>query len=98
MHLRLKYKEVLFPDGVSNIKVTGTYGWTTCPAAIKQAVVMLCRNRNDPTLYTVYGGFSSEKLGDYSYTINKKKLVSGIEEVDKLLEGYIRKKPMMGVA
>jgi len=100
--LRLKYKTRLFPKGMGNIKVTGTYGWTSCPVAIKRAVIMLCRYENDETLYTVHSGdIKSEKLGDYSYTLFDNVSVAGftgIDAVDKLLKNYIRKKPIMGIA
>jgi len=99
--LRLKYKRILFPKGMGNIKITGTYGWTACPAAIKQAAIMLCRYENDETLYTPFSGdLKSEKLGDYAYTlannVNARNSV-GIDEIDRLIKSYIRKKPMMGV-
>ena len=99
LHLRLKYKRKLFPRGMSNIKITGTYGWSSCPPAIKQAAIILCRAENDSTLYPTYSGsLKSEKLGDYSYTLADGVLSksTNIDAVDKLLKTYIRKKPMLG--
>jgi len=100
--LRLKYKTRLFPKGQGNIKITGTYGWSACPVAIKRAAILLCRYENDDTLYEAHSGdLKSEKIGDYSYTISDKtssKDTTGIDVVDKLLKNYIRKRPMMGVA
>ena len=100
LHLRLKTEKVLFPRGMNNIKVTGTYGWSTCPAAIKLATVMLCKAEMDDSLYTRYGDFKSERLGDYSYTRgdDKRTVSSGILEVDNQLKEYTRRKPIMGVA
>lgn len=94
--LRMKYKTKLFPKGMGNIKITGTYGWTACPAAIKQAAIMLCRYENDETLCTKYDDLVSDKLGDMSQSRGQKKFLTGIQEADKLIRNYIRKKPMMG--
>jgi len=86
-----------FPKGTKNVKITGTYGWASCPAAIKQAAIILCRFENDATLYTGYSEFESERLGDYSYKRpSGQKYLTGILEADRLLKNYIRKKPIMG--
>lgn len=100
--LRLKYKRKIFPRGMGNIKITGTYGWPSRPVAIKRAAIILCRYENDDTLYTVHtGNLKSEKLGDYSYTLadgaGAENNLTGIDEVDKLIGNYIRRKPIMGV-
>lgn len=95
LHLRIKYKRGLFPKGMGNIKITGTYGWATLPAAVKQAAIILCRFENDGTLYTKYDDFVSERLGDYSYSRGNKMYLSGLIEADRLLKNYIRRKPVM---
>lgn len=101
LYLRLDRRK-LFPKGVGNVKITGTYGWSACPPAIKRAAIILCRYENDETLYTVHSGdIKSEKIGDYSYTLFDNVSAAGftgIDEVDKLLSNYVRKKPMMGIA
>lgn len=100
LHLRMKYKRKLFPEGTGNIKITGTYGWSAVPAAIEKAAVILCRAENDSTLYSSHDGtLKSEKLGDYSYTMADvtTSKSTGIDIVDKLLKQYIRHKPMFGV-
>lgn len=98
--LRLKHKQSIFPRGNSNIKITGTYGWSSCPEAVKQAAIMLCRYENDNTLYQIKDdAIKSEKLGDYSYTlVETVNLTSrtGIAQADRLLATYIRRKPMLG--
>ena len=99
LHLRLKYKRKLFPSGMGNIKITGTYGWVAVPARIKQAAILLCRAENDPSLYPNYDSrLKSEKLGDYSYMLSDKSNIgaSGIDVVDDLLREYIRRKPVLG--
>lgn len=99
LHLRLKYKVKLFPKGMGNIKITGTYGWSSVPAAIEKAAIILCRAENDSTLYSSHEvGLKSEKLGDYSYTMADAAVSksTGIDAVDKLLKHYIRHKPMLG--
>lgn len=97
LRLRLKYEQRLFPKGMGNIKVTGTHGWAVCPAAIKQAAIILCRAENDETLYTKYDDLVTDKMGDASYGRGSKIFLTGIHEADKLLRNHIRKKPMMSV-
>jgi len=88
----------IFAKGLKNIQITGTYGWASCPAAIKQAAILLCKAENDPTLYSQYSSaLKSEKLGDYSYTLaDGGKQLTGIDKVDKLILNYIRRKLMLG--
>jgi len=99
LHLRLKYKRRLFPEGINNIKITGTYGWESCPVAIKKAAIILCQYENDNTLYSAYSGsLKSEKLGDYSYTLSDRvsaRESTGVNEADNLIRNYIRRKPML---
>ena len=94
--LRLKHKTRLFPKGMGNVKITGTYGWAACPVAVKRAAVILCRYENDETLYTKYDDLVSDKLGDASYGRGQKKFLTGVQEADRLIRNYIRKRPMMG--
>ena len=94
--LRMGYKTKLFPKGMGNVKVTGTYGWASCPVVIKGAAIILCRYENDGTLYTKYDDLVSDKLGDASYGRGDKKYLTGIQEADRLIRNYIRKRPMMG--
>lgn len=93
---RLKTKRGLFPEGTNNIKITGTYGWASCPPAIKRAAIILCRYENDETLYTSYDDVVSDKLDDAAYSRGNKKFLTGIHEADKLIRNYIRRKPMLG--
>ena len=96
--LRLKYKTRLFPRGQGNIKITGTYGWSACPVAIKQTAIILCRYENDETLYTKYDDLVLDRLGDMSQSRGQKRFLTGVMEADRLVRNYIRKKPMLGVA
>lgn len=83
----------IFVKGLKNIQVTGTYGWSSCPEAIKQTAIILCRFENDGTLYTTYSEFESERLGDYSYKRPaNQKYLTGVLQADRLLKNYIRKK------
>ena len=100
LHLRLKYHRRLFPKGLGNLKITGTYGWSSVPSRIKQAAILLAKSENDPTLFSSYDShLKSEKLGDYSYTVadsaTSSSTSTGIDVVDDMLREYIRKKPMM---
>ncbi|GAF96433.1 unnamed protein product [marine sediment metagenome] len=97
--LRMNHKRGLFPKGMGNVKITGTYGWSACPVAIKRAVIILCRYENDETLYTKYDDLVSDKLGDMTQSRGvDKKFLTGVQEADRLLFNYIRKKPIMGIA
>lgn len=101
--LRLRYNNRLFPKGMGNIKITGTYGQSTIPVRVKKAAVILCKSDNDSSLYTTYSKqLKSEKLGDYSYTLvdstgSASTSKTGIDEVDDLLKEYVRHKPELGV-
>ena len=94
--LRLKGAKGIFSKGTNNIKITGTYGWTTTPPAIIQAAVILCRYENDGTLYTAYDDVVSDKLDDAMITRGTKKFLTGVQEADRLIRNYIRKKPIFG--
>lgn len=95
---RMRHKTKLFPKGMGNIKIIGTCGWAICPVAIKRAAIILCRYENDETLYTKYDDLISDKLGDMSQARGQKKYLTGVQEADRLIRNYIRRKPMMGVA
>lgn len=92
---RLSHKNSIFPKGTKNIKITGTYGWSSTPEAIKQATIILCRYENDETLYTKYDDLVSDKLGDSQYNRSgDQKFLTGIHEADRRIREYIRKKPI----
>lgn len=95
---RMGHETTLFPKGMGNIKIIGTYGWASCPVAIKQAAIILCRYENDETLYTKYDDLVSDRLGDMSQSRGQKKFLTGLMEADRLIRNYIRRKPMLGVA
>lgn len=91
-----QYKtEGLFPAGINNIEIIGTYGWTTTPQNIKEAMIVLCRDDNDGTLYTHYME-GEESFGGYTYN-RKGKLWTGVKEADDLLGKFIKRVPMMSV-
>ena len=64
------------------------------PGMVKEAVIIVCRKRNDVTLYTDYN-LGTEHIGDFSYSTTEKPL-TGIREADLLLRKYVRKKPLLG--
>ena len=98
LHLRMKEKKGLFPKGIGNVKVTGTIGWSAVPVGIKRATIILCRFENDETLYTAYDDLVSDKLGDGTINRGTKKYLTGVQEADRLIRPYIRRKPIMGAA
>jgi len=89
----LKETEIyaLFPRGIKNIRVTGTYGWNSCPHEIRRAVIMMIEEFNDPTLYDHWIKGSQSVGKDFSYT-NPEKVYTGIVKVDQILKRYIRKR------
>ncbi|MBA7556845.1 hypothetical protein ES705_49568 [subsurface metagenome] len=87
-----------FPKGVRNVEVKGTIGHYSCPQAIIDACIILTRHENNSTLYTSYGEFKSEKLGDYSYTRDDgRKYLTGISEADLKIKPYINRRIVLGV-
>jgi len=84
----------LWPKGKNNIVVTCTIGWSSTPAAIKEAAVILAKAENDSTLYSRYSMNSSEKYENQSYT-RKMRYMTGIQEADRLLYHYIRRVPKL---
>lgn len=65
------------------------------PNAIIQACRMLARHDNDPTLYTQYVA-GSESIAGVTYS-NKRKPLTGLREIDLILDRYVRKIPRMAV-
>jgi hypothetical protein len=92
----------LFPKGIANIRIKGTTGEAAVPAWAKEAVRILIRGANDPSLYTTYGyGMASESIGNYSYsarsdTIDVARRKTGIQEADDLIWQFRRKRPILG--
>ena len=89
----LKEVEVysLFPRGIKNIRVTGTYGSSSCPREIRRVIIMMIEDFNDPVLYDHWIKGSQSIGRDYSYT-NPEKIYTGIVKVDRILKRYIKKK------
>lgn len=89
----LKETEVysLFPRGIKNIRVTGTYGSSSCPREIRRVIIMMIEEFNDPTLYDHWIKGSQSVGKDFSYT-NPEKVYTGIVKVDRILKRHIRKK------
>lgn len=85
----------LFPAGIKNVEIIGTYGWATTPENIKQAMIILCKDDNDPTEYShVMQG--SEQIGGYQYQYEDR-VLTGVYEADILLEQFIKRKAMLSV-
>lgn len=97
LHYLTDVENGVFPKGTRNIEIIGTYGHASCPAAIRQAALILARHENDPSLYTTYSDMASERLGDYSYSRKDAAYLTGVMEADRLIRNYIRKKPLLGV-
>jgi len=88
--------EGIFPRGYNNIRIIGTYGQSPVPQWIKDCVIMLVKDKNDPSLYTHY--LQSESIGKYSYNMGSDYLkgkLTGIKEVDDLIKLFRRGKPIM---
>lgn len=81
----------LFPRGINNIRVTGTYGSSSCPREIRRAISMMIEDFNNPAMYDHWITGSQSVGRDYSYK-NPKKVYTGIVKVDRILARYIKKK------
>lgn len=90
---RLGQTDALFPRGVNNIRITGTYGTATVPAGVTQACIILAKYDNDSTLYTAYADADSEKIGDEALARGDRKYMTGVLEADRWLRGFVQKSP-----
>ncbi len=93
--LREYEEQVIFPTGIKNIQIVGTFGLATVPANIKQACIILAEDINDQTLYThLIDG--TEQSGGWSYGLNKipgrRTILTGVREADILLTDYSKKR------
>lgn len=82
----------LFPRGIKNIRVIGTYGANACPLEIRRAVAMMIEDVHNPILYDHWiKGSESIGGGDFRYT-NPEKVYTGIIRVDQILKRHIKRK------
>jgi hypothetical protein len=85
---------VLFPRGLKNVRIVGTCGWSSCPMDIRKAAAMMVMDGFDETLYDHWRAGSLSLGGDVSYS-NPKRVHTGILPVDRILDRYVRRRPMM---
>jgi len=85
-----------FYRGRNNIRVVGTYGYSSCPKVIVEACIKIVDSENDPQLYQKYF-FESESMGrEYSYKrADDGGLKSGIPEVDLLIQNFLSRRPIV---
>jgi len=94
-HLQREWgSDVLFPKGHENVRIVGTYGWSSCPREIRLAAAMMVMDRFDETLYDHWREGAFGVGGDFSYQ-NPKRVHTGILKVDRILSDYIRKRPLL---
>lgn len=86
--------EVLFPAGDRNVRIVGTYGWSSCPRDIRSCAKILIEDGFDESLYDHWRAGSFSIGGDYSYT-NPSRVYTGIMKADRILERYRRKRPLL---
>lgn len=84
----------LFPPGKMNVRIVGTYGWSSCPKDIRSAAAMMIMDRFDETLYDHWREGSFGIGGDMSYN-NPKRTHTGILKVDRILDRYVRRRPLL---
>lgn len=85
---------VLFPRGTKNVRIVGTRGWSSCPREIRRAAAMLVMDHYDETLYDHWREGQFGVGGDVSYN-NPKRIHTGIMAVDRILDRYIRRRPLL---
>ena len=76
-----------FPHGTKNVVAVYTGGYATIPEAIKQAVIITVQHLVGAIQAT--GLFSSESIGDYSYTFNKAFQPTIPKAAEMLLASYV---------
>jgi len=85
-----------FPTGRRNIQITGTEGTAVAdvPQAIKEAMIMYASWKNDSTLYERYlpGTKRIDQL-ENRFDMKHFKYLTGVFEVDQLLQGFVRRTP-----
>lgn len=86
----------IFPYGYNNVRILGVYGLSVVPSWVKQVVVILVQDHNDPHMYTHYN-LQAETMGRYSYTLGagttwKESNPTGVWEADRLLRYHKRRK------
>jgi hypothetical protein len=82
---------VIFPAGLKNIRIVGTYGWNTVPSDIRISAQMMIMDEFDETLYDHWRDGSFSITGDSSYD-NKARIYTGIMKVDRMLARYIKRR------
>ena len=77
-----------FPHGTKNIAIVYTGGYSPIPEAVKAATIMTVQHIVDGLKAT--GLFSSESIGDYSYTFNTAFQPLIPKPAELLLAGYVK--------
>lgn len=86
------YEDWNFPEGTNNIEITGTFGWTSVPTAIKRLQGRLIENMIRPKKDK--GQFRSESISDYSYQRgNMEGYILGDPELDLIVRRYRMTRP-----
>lgn len=85
---------VLFPRGTENVRIVGTRGQSSCPKEIRRAAAMLVMDRFDETLYDHWREGQFGVGGDMSYN-NPKRIHTGIMAVDRILDRYTQRRPLL---
>lgn len=85
---------VLFPAGDKNVRIVGTYGWSSCPRDIRLCAKILIEDNFDESLYDHWRAGSFSIGGDYSYT-NPSPVYTGIMKADRILYRYKRRRPLL---
>lgn len=81
----------VWPRGIYNLAVVGSFGWSAVPDPIRDATILLClaKVKNLSSSATV-ASLKSERIGDYSYTTSDTgKTKTGIGEVDEVIDMYM---------
>ena len=82
----------VWPAGIYNIRVKGSFGWSSVPVEIRDACILLALNKvKKLSGSAIGGGVKSERIGDYSYTKSVsagEKAITGIVEVDEVIDMY----------
>lgn len=97
------YAGPVWTPGVSNVVVTYTAGYATCPADIKDAVMWATRDRllsqsSQNGVDVRRTSMTNDLGGTVNYVLPGEKRPTGYPELDALIASYVRTTPSYGFA
>jgi len=87
-----------WPEGTRNVRIIGTWGWSSTPEPIKWACALLVAQKLDPDFSGLKGSIKSQRWSDYAVTYNSRRSRADLTgQVDAILSQYSRRKGLITV-